>query len=117
MKAIGRFHNLRKPRLALAAAGLLIVLFACLALASHPAQARSGVSSTNTHLAGSLEEGHNTPMPAAYRTGTGVSIVNQPDQPFISNFYLITLGVAGTALAVGPLALAALLDIRSSHQL
>jgi hypothetical protein len=58
---------------------------------------------------------YNTPMPASFISETNLPVSDQGDQPLTVGLILIIFGIAGTILAVGPLAFAALLDIRSTR--
>jgi hypothetical protein len=141
MKAIGHANTLSNPRLwlALVFAGLLLILLASLALLTGSAHARTGSDCGYSNgcpdsrltaliqsrkiveprarvvIASSGMGVYNTPMPASFISQTNLPVSDQGNQPLTVGLFLIIFGVAGTILAVGPLALAALLDIRSTR--
>jgi hypothetical protein len=142
MKAIGRVNTSSNPRtwLALVAAGLLLILLASLALLTGSAYARAGpgcvnpdgclysrltppdragkivVQNAQVAMDGSSEGTLSTPMPVSYQTENAVQITDQGNQPFISDLLLLVFGVIGTTMAIGPLAVAALLDMRAARR-
>jgi hypothetical protein len=125
MKPNGRVFNLSNLRLALATAGLLLVLLASLVWVGKLAHASSDPASTNANTALANYpsfvrqadiNGLITPMPAADRADTNLFITDQGVSPILSDLFLIIFGVTGTILAVGPLALAAIMDIQSAHR-
>jgi len=142
MKAIGGVHTLSNPRmwLALVATGLLLILLASLALLTGSAHARAGpgCASSNGCLdnrltplnqAGKIDELNakavvagsgvgalSTPMPVSYQTDNAVQVTDQGNQPFISGLVLLVFGVIGTLMAIGPLAVAAILDLRAARR-
>jgi len=141
MKAIGRLSSLSNSRLwlALVAAGLLLILLSSLALVTGPAAARAGpgcadpkgcpdsrltplnqagkIIEQNAKLvmAGSGKGGLYTPMPASYQPDNAILVTGQGNQRFFSDLFLLGFGAIATLMALGPLAVAAILDIRSAR--
>ncbi len=136
MKAIGRERPLSNPRLwlALVAAGLLLILV------TGSAHARDGPGCASPNgcpdsrltpfnqagkiveqnaklvMAGSGVGALNTPMPASYQPDNAVLVTDQGSQPFFSDLFVFGFGAIATLMALGPLAVAAIMDIRSARR-